>query len=481
MAPELHGTGESSIHAATIDILPDDIFREIFASCLPDPYAYGDPIERMRLWQRLVHVCQRWRQIIYASPYYLDLHIYCSNRTPFSKDLSCWPEFPLAVRYFIPREGRNLIAALKHPDRVRRIDLIITNSEVEEVFAVMQVPFPMLTHLELMGADDEDDVPDLPCRFLGGSAPCLQHLRLDSISFPELPTLLLSARDLVSLQLNCIPPTGYISPEAMVVGLAVLTRLRTLCIRFPSPIPPHEQREMRPDPPMLTVLPALTQFKFRGNSEYLEDLVAQIDTPRVEDVRIEYFMQEVQTHQLSQFIGRSANLKLAQFKRAQVTFHFYQAYVELDLPRGECHQAYLSLTVLPVDPGLNSLVPSMVNVLGQLDAMLSNVDHLSVHQNQVEQEILESVAWLPLFRPFSAVEVLRVSGGLVQYIASALELEDTVLLPALQLLLFDDDDDNNEYKPVGSTKQFLSLRQLSGRPVTIVNSQDEFVEAHQRH
>lgn len=39
---------------------------------------------------------------------------------------------------------------------------------------VMRVSFPVLTHLELPGADDYD-VPDLPYRFMGGSAPCQQH------------------------------------------------------------------------------------------------------------------------------------------------------------------------------------------------------------------------------------------------------------------------------------------------------------------
>ena len=40
---ELHGTGESNRLAVTIDILPDDIFRETFASCLLDldPWRYG--------------------------------------------------------------------------------------------------------------------------------------------------------------------------------------------------------------------------------------------------------------------------------------------------------------------------------------------------------------------------------------------------------------------------------------------------------
>ncbi|KAH9159793.1 hypothetical protein EDB89DRAFT_2236498 [Lactarius sanguifluus] len=437
---------EESNSLATIKILPDDVFREIFTFCLPDPYAHGDPIARMRVWQRLVHVCQRWRQIIYASPLYLDLHLYCSHRTPFRKNISRWPEFPLTVKYRVPEDQDDLIAALERPDRVRRVDLIITCSEVVQVEEAMQVPFPALTHLELIGPEDEvdEDVLDLPNRFLG------------------LPTLLLSACDLVSLQLDYVPPAsysyGYIPPEAMVSGLAVLTNLRTLRIRkYASSIPPHKQGRRRPDSPMLAVLPALTEFVFGYDFEYLEDLVAQIDAPRVEDIRIEYLMEGVQSHQLSQFIGCS-NLKLAQFRRAQVTFDFENAYIEFNPPQGGCLQAHLSLTIsdpVPESMLVKSPVPYVVHVLGQLVAMTSNVGHLSIRQSQAGEDFWESTQWLPLLQLFATVEVL----------------EETVTLPALQLLWLDDDN----------PERFLSLCQLSGRPVTVVNTQDEFTERLNAH
>ncbi|KAH8995506.1 hypothetical protein EDB86DRAFT_2829420 [Lactarius hatsudake] len=392
------------------------------------------------------------------------------------KNLSHWPEFPLTVHYFIPDDEGDLIAVLKHPDRVRCIE-IITSSAGREVFAAMQVPFPTLTRLELTGSANH--VPHLPDRFLGGSTPCLQHLHLEFISFPELPTLLMSARDLVSLRLEYIPPTSYIPPEAMAEGLAALTRLRTLCIRFSSPLEsPYERTGCRPE---RAVLPVLISFVFQGDGKYLEDLVAQIDAPRVEDVRIEYFVEEaeeaeeeeaeevepVQAGQLSQFIDRTENFKLSQFKRAQVTFYVHKTYIELDLPQCECHQAHLSIAIL--DPESRFSVPCVVLLLSQLVAMLSNVGHLSIRRNQ---RGMESVEWLSLLRLFSAVEVLEVSGGLASYITSALEdtAEEmvTVSLPALQLLLLD--EDNNKLE------RFLSSRRLSGHPVTIVSTRDEFVE-----
>src|SRR5258708_3256825 len=82
--PELHtGTGECCSPAVTIDVLPDDVFLEIFAIYfqLPDEAESNLGLARyMRQWQLLVQVCQRWRQIICGSPRYLHLHLYCSKK-----------------------------------------------------------------------------------------------------------------------------------------------------------------------------------------------------------------------------------------------------------------------------------------------------------------------------------------------------------------------------------------------------------------
>ena len=129
-------------------------------------------------------------------------------------------------------------------------------------------------------SSDDEAVPVLPSGFLVGSAPRLQKVRLSGVPFPALPTLLWSASDLVELELHKLelPLTGYISPEGMAAGLATLTRLRSLHIRFRSPA-------SFPDgiclPPVTrAVLPALTAFEFEGVSNYLEDLVARLDCPR---------------------------------------------------------------------------------------------------------------------------------------------------------------------------------------------------------
>ncbi|KAH9010520.1 hypothetical protein EDB84DRAFT_1101137 [Lactarius hengduanensis] len=288
-----HASGECHRQTATltINILPDDIFLEIFAFCVRDPSKH--PIVRMGEWRSLVHVSRRWRHIIYASPRYLDLHLCCSNWTNASarKILGFWPAFPVAISYHLPVDEDDVIVALEHRDRVRSITLKIQSSQFEKIVVAMQEPFPVLTHLVLYPrvakVQPEDVRPPtqiLSGGFLGGSAPCLQQVHLSGIPFLEFPTFLLSSRDLVSLRLD-LPPR-CMSPEAMAAGLSVLSRLETLCVNIQRLDFTTERR--RPlDPPRWAVLPVLTKFEFRGCSEYCEDLMAQIDAPLLnDDVRI---------------------------------------------------------------------------------------------------------------------------------------------------------------------------------------------------
>ena len=132
-------------------------------------------------------------------------------------------------------------------------------------------------HIHSVGSN----VPVLPKEFLGRSAPRLREITLSGIPYPALPALLRSASHLVTLELHRIPPTGYISPQAMATCLAALPRLDTLDLQLQSVFPRPER--IRP-PVTRFLLPALTSFEFRGASEYLEDLVARIESPTGPDL-----------------------------------------------------------------------------------------------------------------------------------------------------------------------------------------------------
>jgi hypothetical protein len=221
---------------------------------------------------------------VLVSPRRLDLTLFCTYGTPVRKHLGSLPPFPVIVDYLTYshlvspalNHEDDIMAALEHPDRVRSIKLAVTSYLLGIVAPVMHETFPALTTLWLSSKDRDAAV--LPDGFLSGPAPHLWQIFLEGITVPALPSFLSSANNLVDLQLKNIPQSGYISPEVMVPSLAALKRLDNLCIWFKAPI---SRLQLRSPPGSTRHLLSLVTFKFHGSSDYLEHLLAQIDTPQL--------------------------------------------------------------------------------------------------------------------------------------------------------------------------------------------------------
>ena len=471
-----------------IDILPDDVFLEIFNFCLRDSReATIYFFERTPKWYALVHVCQRWRRIIFASPRRLALYLNCTRRTPVRNNLSFWPAtLPLIIDYpgpssFHPHpnahrplwEGDDIVAALEHPSRVHRIVIHEAGPLISEVTTIMQKSFPALKHLDLEW-DFEASQTAAPFsrgwpisgKLLGGSSPHLQYLRLKRISFPQLPMFLLSAPNLVALELKSISENDYIPTEAIVRSLAALTKLETLSITFYK-ASPLDQNESRSDLATRTILPALTNFRYRGYCEYLEDFLAQITTPLLDDLRIEYVPEEIEAPQLSQFIDRTENFKLNPFRRAEVMFYSFGTTVQLNCSQ-ECRKVQLFLDFLDVE-GLEEQVPYVTNALGQLVSTLENVVCLFSYGDDVDSKEMESIDWLPFFRIFQDVTTLKLCGSVAIFFVSALEeaTDEMVaeVFPALNSLCVGEEVNQENDETVEPIDRFLFLRQFSGCPI----------------
>jgi hypothetical protein len=138
----MRGVGHFS-QQATIEMLPDDVLLNIFRL-----YLDSSP----RFWAALTHVTRRWRHIVFASPLGLDLRVYCTHGTPVSKISDCWPALPIVVHYrgavLAPEDEDNVVAALKHSDRVSSIGLTITSSLLKKLSAI-EMPFLELEELVL--------------------------------------------------------------------------------------------------------------------------------------------------------------------------------------------------------------------------------------------------------------------------------------------------------------------------------------------
>ena len=446
----------------TIGVLPDNVLLDVFEF-------YREVIHldiRFKWpWYTLVHVCRRWRYVVFGSPFRLNVCLRCTYKTRESEMLNIWPPLPITIHVRSPHKGYDvddIIATLEHRDRIRRILIIHpTSSQFERLASMMQEPFPALTCLQLELQTGET-TPALPNIFLGGSTPRLQALFLNNIPFPGLSRLLLSTTDLSILWLERIPDTGYISPEAMVTGLSGLTRLRYLTIRF-------ESAASRPDrhPPPLTrvILPALKMLTFQGVSEYLGDLMARIDAPRLCSLYISFFNQIIfDVQQLFHFIGRAGILTSS--SRASVFVSHWHDHVEATFHEKDSPN-YLGLKIYC--RGADRQVRSVARICKQLSFLPSIVEELYIDCYRKVRVDIEGAQWLQLFRPFTAVRTLRMCRNLKPLIVRALrELTGeraTEVLPALDSLYLE------ESQPSGSEQQaiepFIAARQHSDHPVVV--------------
>ena len=226
-----------------------------------------------------------------------------------------WPTLPIAVWYPLtwrecPERGRSLILkdennasfALQHPNRIREINLCLTNSLLLKTRSQVLASYPALEYLWLESLNPYE-APTVPVGFLGSSSPRLRHMYLYGVIFPSLPLLLSSARDLVSLRLYSIPSSSYFSPETLAGSLSTMTRLEFLRIHF---LRLPASRELGSAGRLLAVravLPALTEFYFYGDRVYLERLISRIDSPILEQP---FTPSTFETQELSKFTSHSS-------------------------------------------------------------------------------------------------------------------------------------------------------------------------------
>ena len=430
-----------------------------------------------RQWIRLAHVCRRWRNVVFQSPRRLNLRLLCTHRTRERDILEIWPPLPLIIQDNYDTDDEppsidNTITALEHNDRVCEILLeYLPVSKLEDIAnsAAMQKPFPKLTYFEF-GTFTGDNVR-LPDSILGGNAPSLRSLSLFAVTFPGLSKLLLSTTHLVTLRLSNIPHSGYIPPEAMATSLSALTSLEHLSLLFQSPRPRPALESRRPLSRPLTrsIPPSLTDIRFKGASEYLEEILARIDTPQLNELQITFFNQIIfDTPQLFQLINRTPTLRSLETgfieldsKFTTITFLTWTSYYEVQL-RVEisCRTSEWQLSSLE-QVCTKSLLP------------VSTLENLYIHEfsypQQDWQDDVENTLWLELLHPFIVVRNLYLSKIFVPRIAPALQElvggRTTEVLPILESIFLEG------FQPSGplneGIEKFVTARALTRHPVVV--------------
>jgi hypothetical protein len=458
------------IDQAMNDLLPDNVLLEIF-------YFYKDDnISGIGLtwsWRTLIHVCRRWRHVVFGSPLRLNLRLACSSRTPTRRLLDIWPPFPISMFSLIDRMAdeeclENIMATLECRDRISFIYIRydIGGSASEKSMAAMHEQFPLLTEYHLISSSKSVSMPVLSETFLGGSAPLLVMFELRGIPFPTFPKFVLSSTRIQHLSLDDIPDSGYISPEVMVTCLTALPNLRHLSIGFRSP-PPHPVKIMPPSQTRV-VLPALTRLSFEGVSEYFEDFIARIDAPQSYSLTLTFFMDLIfDCPRLHNFINR-----IERDNEARMEFTSQEVRVIL----GSRSQFMLGIKCERLDWQLSS----MTQIFSQQLPLLSHLEYFEIREPDYslhrigweDDPDMDPSQWLELFRLLIAVQSLYVSERLVHRVAAALKevTGDAAMevLPALRTLSLEGPGLQTSSESVqDAIKPFVTTRQLINHPVII--------------
>jgi hypothetical protein len=366
----------------------------------------------------------------------------------------------------------NIIAALEHNNRVCQITLnYLSSPELQHVMdsAAMQKPFPELTDLELGIYEDYESRPILPDLFLGGTAPRLRSLYLANTPFRRtlgLPKLLLSATHLVYLHLRNIPRSGYIPPETMVTGLSALTSLESLRLEFRYSRPRPALGSRRPPPLIRSILPSLTKFWFKGVSEYLEEILARIDAPQVNEFDIAFFNQIIfDTPQFFQFISRRPTLMAP--KVGHITFDYAAISVRFTSQTSD----YGVLSVRILCTASEWQLSSLEQVCTSFLPPLSTLEDLYIEEYWPScwPDDVEDTLWLDLLRSFVAVKNLHLSNEFVPRIGPALQElvggRTTEVLPTLENIFL------RGFQPPlplhEGIEKFVAARQPTNHPITV--------------
>jgi hypothetical protein len=278
----------------------------------------------------------------------------------------------------------------------------------------------------------------------------------------------------------CLPPTSPVFPFTifLIPGtfhprrwpqatcLSMLTSLRELRLEFESPQSCPDQENRRSPPPTRSVLPALTRFEFIGVNEYLEELVARIDTPRLRCLWTTFFNDiDFDTPELIQFI----TLTFGAPKGVDVVFDSRVAWVTVQ-PQEPLFADNVMVQILCRVPGWQ--LSFLAQICTSLLPFFSTTENLYIHeflQSQLDwNDGIENIEWLELLLPFTAVKDLYLSKQFAPRIAPALqELTGGRIeaLPTLQNIFLEGFEPS---EPVHEgIEQFISARQLTNCPVAI--------------
>ncbi len=467
----------------TIDNLPNELLIVIFDFYL----LHWQNINR--LWERgfqfgwfnLLHVCRKWRAVLFASSSRLGLTFVLTPKGGNMKTILSrhFPPLSIAINYNhryrhitgMAKDMRRLLGALKRPDRIRGIDLYASNAdgELAKFFEAMKCPFPALESLALY--DDQDRALKIPITFLNETnlRLRLRSLKLHPICLTSISQLLSSATALTDLSLTI--DTHHPQPPDMLLLLAQLQGLPYLrrldlkmlfCTVQPTEV--TEPKECFP-------LGKLTSFHYDGCSAVLNVLTMGFVAPSLQDVDIvldDWSPTLPSTPHVPKFINDiREHYRVVQVMLERDLLHFSL------LARSECvghHSSRFRLGSFRFSG--SNIQDWMMHISNAFSAKFSTMEELfivSLYYKDVSKEV---IPWCTFLEQFPCVKEFRLQGMNNLRIASALYrphgVPNLAVLPALERLIICTDSSSVESSSKLAVFQpFVSARQQAGRPVKV--------------
>jgi hypothetical protein len=386
------------------------------------------------------------------------------------------PHLPLIIDHLdedndiTTKDEEGIILALQHHDRVLRIRLRNPIPNIQKFIIALDGEFPILEYLLIhhsysASTDTHHDTSlNIPETF---RAPHLRHLLLMGFAIPiESPLL----TNLVTLNLDLIPPSSYFHPNALLQRISLMPQLEILGVFFSlhSPSGDVERQLLHTAIIARATLPNLRGFGFQGASAYLEALLPWVTFPLLEKLEVYFFNQLTYSiPHFQQFMSTAGN-----FRPFAITLNFYEDYLHMTAyPRDGARVYTLSMAL--DGSHLDWQVASAAQIFHSIGTIFSAVEHLTL---QYDRHLISSewnneancTQWRELYRTFRNVKTLLVDDELVGQLSRSLQSSagesPTELLPELQELSYYSTDASH-----GAFAQFIEARQKAGRPVTVIN------------
>ena len=409
---------------------------------------------------------------MFNSSSYLDMCLRLTKNSPSINTLSHLSHLPLVIDYpdktgtTARKDKDNIHLGLQQHGRICQVVLHAPSSSSRLWLGQMNQLFPRLTDLSLFSTTTEEMSLLLPETL---QAPDLRHLTLHGIGLPKGLPLLSSAITLSTLSLTHIGASSYFPPGHLVTQLRGLPHLEILSIGFAVPIPsPSSERELLHPPIPPVTVPSLRTLKFRGMGVYLDNLVAQINTPLLERLDLTLFFELAFTLvNLTAFIHRTDGFRCLV---SQVTFN--KGGVSINA--GQYEQPGIQKFSLHIKcKCLDWQIDSATQVCSALGTVVSALEELTLDLNADGmisdwENTLDNMMWHDLLLPFVGVKSLHIGSSLTLELSQALESVDgelvPELLPELQQIRvhFSIDDAKNAFSA------FVGARESVGRPIHLV-------------